>query len=294
LLEVISKKKTATLGFLILIFSLSVFAQPGREMEGPLYGPRPELGQRDNGLPKALQNVGVEQKLNEQLPLDAVFRDENGNEVKLGQYFQKGKPVILTLVYYECPMLCSQVLTGLLGGMKAMTFTAGKEFEVVTISFDAREKPDLARKKKETFLKSYGREGADKGWHFLTGEQPSIDAVTKAVGFRYAWDEATKQFAHASVIMILTPEGKMSRYYFGVEYAPKELRLGLVEASENKVGTLADALLLYCFHYDPSTGKYGLVIMNIVRLGGIITIVGVVGMILLLRQQNRKRQMQMR
>lgn len=278
--------------FLLFAFCFSVSAQPGREMEGPLYGPRPELGQRDSGLPKVLQHVGVDQKLNEQVPLDLPFRDESGNEVKLGQYFSKGKPVILTLVYYECPMLCSQVLTGLLGGMKAMTFTAGKEFEVVTISFDAKEKSDLARKKKETYLKSYGREGSEKGWHFLTGEQPSIDAITKAVGFRYAWDEESKQFAHASVIMILTPEGKVSRYYFGVEYAPKEMRLGLVEASENKVGTLTDALLLYCFHYDPSTGKYGLVIMNIVRLGGAITIVGVVGMILLLRRQNRKRQLQ--
>jgi protein SCO1 len=279
---------------LLFAFCFSASAQPGREMEGPLYGPRPELGQRDNGLPKALEKVGIDQKLNAQVPLDLPFRDENGNEVKLGQYFSKGKPVILTLVYYECPMLCSQVLTGLLGGMKAMTFSAGKEFEVVTISFDAKEKPDLARKKKETYLKSYGREGAEKGWHFLTGEQASIDAITEAVGFRYAFDEPTKQFAHASVIMLLTPEGKVSRYYFGVEYAPKELRLGLVEASENKVGTIADALLLYCFHYDPSTGKYGLVIMNLVRFGGALTIIGIVGMLILLKRQNRKRQLEVK
>lgn len=277
---------------LSLVFSISVFAQPGREMEGPLYGPRPELGQRDNGLPKALEKIGIDQKLNEQIPLDTVFRDEDGNEVKLSQYFSKGKPVILSLVYYECPMLCNQVLNGVVGGLKAMTFSAGKEFDVVTISFDAKEKPDIAKKKKETYLKSYGREGAEKGWHFLTGEQASIDAVTSAVGFRYEWDEASKQFAHASAIMLLTPEGKISRYYFGVEYAPKELRLGLVEASENKVGTIADALLLYCFHYDPSTGKYGLVIMNLVRFGGALTIIGLVGMILLLKRQNRKRQLQ--
>lgn len=285
-------KNTFLFAFCLLLFSFSASAQPGKDMEGPLYGPRPELNSGDNGLPKALENVGVDQKLNEQVPLDLMFRDESGNEVKLGQYFTKGKPVILTLVYYECPMLCSQVLTGLLGGMKAMTFSAGKEFEVVTISFDAKEKPELARKKKESYLKSYGREGAEKGWHFLTGDQPSIDAITKAVGFRYAYDEPTKQFAHASVIMLLTPEGKISRYYFGVDYAPKELRLGLVEASENKVGTMADALLLYCFHYDPSTGKYGLVIMNLVRFGGALTIIGIVGMILLLKRQNRKRQLQ--
>jgi len=279
--------------FLFSVFCLLPFAQPGREMQGPLYGPRPALNQQESGLPKVLKDAGVEQKINQQISLDTVFRDENGNEVKLQNYFQKGKPVILTLVYYECPMLCNQVLTDLLGAMKAMTMTTGKEFEVVTVSFDAREKPDLAKKKKESYLKSYGREGAEKGWHFLTGEQPSIDALTKSVGFRYAWDEESKQFVHASVIMILTPEGKLYRYYFGLQYAPKELRLGLVEASENKIGTLADTLLLYCFHYDPSTGKYGLVIMNVIRFGGVVTIICIVGLLLLLRQQNRKRQKEM-
>jgi protein SCO1/2 len=264
--------------------------QLGKDMQGPLYGQRPEFGRPEEGLPKVLQKVGVDQKLGAQVPLDAVFRDENGAEVKLGQYFSRGKPVVLSLVYYECPMLCSQVLNGLLGSMKALTFTAGKEFDVVTVSFDAREKSEVARKKKETYLKSYGRAGAENGWRFLTGEQASIDALTNAVGFRYAWDESSKQFAHASVIILITPEGKVARYFFGVEYAPKEMRLGLVEASENKVGTLADALLLYCFHYDPTTGKYGLVVMNIIRLGGILTIVGIIGLLLLMRRQNRKRQ----
>ena len=278
---------------LLSAFCFPVLGQPGREMQGPLYGPRPDLNQTENGLPKILQNVGVDQKLGAQVPLDTVFRDENGTEVKLGQYFSKGKPVVLSLVYYECPMLCNQVLNGLLGGMKALTFTAGKEFEVVTVSFDAREKPEVARKKKETYLKSYGRAGAENGWHFLTGEQASINALLNAVGFHIAWDEASKQFAHASVIILVTPEGKVARYLFGIEYAPKEMRLGLVEASENKVGTLADALLLYCYHYDPSKGKYGLVVMNIVRLGGALTVVGIFGLLLLLRKQNRKRQSQL-
>ncbi len=289
------KLSLQTFAFCLLLFAFcfSIAAQPGREMQGPLYGPRPDLKQQESGLPKVLKDAGVDQKINDQIPLNAVFRDEDGNEIKLQNYFQKGKPVILTLVYYECPMLCNQVLTDLLGAMKAMTLSAGKEFEVITVSFDAREKPDLAKKKKETYLKSYGREGAEKGWHFLTGEQSSIDALTQSAGFRYAWDKESKQFVHASVIMILTPEGKLYRYYFGLQYAPKELRLGLVEASENKIGTVADTLLLYCFHYDPSSGKYGLVIMNIVRFGGVLTVIGIAGMLILLRQQTRKRQKEM-
>jgi Uncharacterized protein SCO1/SenC/PrrC, involved in biogenesis of respiratory and photosynthetic systems len=274
---------------LLLALFAPALAQMGQQYNSsPLYGPRPELGSADNGLPKTLDKVGIDQKLNEQLPLDVIFRDETGQEVRLGQYFNQGKPVLISLVYYECPMLCNQVLNGLAGSLKTLSFDVGKEFEVVTVSFDARETPQLAAAKKDSYMARYGREGAAKGWHFLTGEQKSIDALTQAVGFRYAYDESQKQFAHASGIMLATPEGKLSRYFYGIEYAPKELRLSIVEASANKVGSPVDQLLLYCFHYDPSTGKYGLAIMNIVRLAGVVTVVGIALLIVLLRQKRNE------
>ncbi len=273
----------------LLVVCSTALAQMGQKYNSsPLYGPRPELGSADNGLPKTLDKVGIDQKLNEQLPLDVIFRDEAGQEVRLGQYFNQGKPVLISLVYYECPMLCNQVLNGLAGSLKTLSFDVGKEFEVVTVSFDARETPQLAAAKKDSYMARYGREGAAKGWHFLTGDQKSIDALTQAVGFRYAYDESQKQFAHASGIMLATPEGKLSRYFYGIEYAPKELRLSIVEASANKVGSPVDQLLLYCFHYDPSTGKYGLAIMNIVRLAGVITVVGIALLLVLLRQKRNE------
>ncbi|MBC7910027.1 MAG: SCO family protein [Pyrinomonadaceae bacterium] len=248
----------------------------------PLYGPRPELGSMDNGLPKALNNVGIDQKLGEQVPLDLMFRDEAGREVRLSEYFNQGRPVIISLVYYECPMLCNQVLNGLAGSLKTLSFDVGKEFDVVTVSFDARETPQLAAAKKDSYMARYNRAGAEKGWHFLTGDEKNINALTQAVGFRYAYDETTNQFAHASGIMLATPEGKLARYFYGIEYAPKDMRLSIVEASANKVGSPVDALMLYCFHYDPATGKYGLAIMNVVRLGGILTVLGIIALLIAL------------
>ena len=263
-------------------------AQMGQKYNSsPLYGPRPELGSMDNGLPKTLDNVGIDQKLNEQLPLDLTFRDETGREVRLGEYFNHGRPVILSFVYYECPMLCNQVLNGLAGSLKTLSFNVGKEFEVVTVSFDPRETPSLAAAKKDSYMARYNREGAEKGWHFLTGDGKSIAALTQAAGFRYAWDEKNQQFAHASAIMLSTPEGRLARYFYGIEYAPKELRLGIVEASANKIGSPVDQLLLYCYHYDPASGKYGLAIMNIVRLAGAITVVCIFLLLFLLRRQRR-------
>lgn len=262
-------------------------AQMGQKYgTSPLYGPRPELGSTDNGLPSALNNVGIDQKLNEQIPLDLIFRDETGREVRLAEYFNHGKPVIITLVYYECPMLCNQVLNGLTGSLKTLSFDAGKEFDVVTISFDARETPQLAADKKASYIARYGRQGAENSWHFLTGDQASIDAITRAIGFRYAYDQATKQFAHASGIMIATPEGKLARYFYGIEYAPKDLRLSIVEASANKIGSPVDQLLLYCYHYDPASGKYGLAIMRLVRVGGVITVVGICLLLVFLKRRN--------
>jgi protein SCO1/2 len=223
-------------------------------------------------LPPNLGNVSIEQKLGAQLPLNLVFRDETGQNVTLGQYFKPGRPVVLNLVYYDCPMLCTEVLNGLSSTFRLVTFDIGKDYEVITVSFDKREKPELAAAKKKAYLQRLGRPGAEKGWHFLTGDQPSIDALTNAVGFHYVWDESMQQFAHATAVMIATPEGQLSHYFYGVEYAPKDLRLALVEASHSKIGNPVDAILLYCYHYDPRTGKYGAVVANIVRLGGAITV----------------------
>ena len=258
------------------------FAQPGVPMpSSPLYGARPETGPVATGLPNALKKVGIDQRLNEQVPLDAVFKDEQGRDVRLGEFFN-GKPVVLALVYYSCPMLCNQVLNGMLSSFRHVTFNAGEQFEVVTVSFDPRETPQLAAAKKQTYVKAYNRPSGAAGWHFLTGDEANIKRLTDAVGFRYTWDEPTKQFAHASGIMVVTPEGKLARYFYGIEYSPKDLRLGLVEASQNKIGTPVDTLMLYCFHYDPATGKYGAVVMNIVKVAGVITIGLIAGLLFVL------------
>ncbi|MDQ2920677.1 MAG: SCO family protein [Acidobacteriota bacterium] len=242
-------------------------------------------------MPKALTGVGIDQKLNEQLPLDLVFRNENGEDVKLGSYFGK-KPVVLSLVYYQCPMLCNQVLNGMVTAFKVMAFKPGEEFEVVTVSFDPRETPALAASKKKTYvdyLPEAKRPGAASGWHFLTGDEASIKRITDAVGFRYHFDEATNQFAHASGVFVATPQGKLARYFYGIEYAPRDLRLGLIEAAENKIGSPVDQLLLYCFHYDPATGKYGAAVMNLMRLGGVVTVIAIVGLLLRLRRRGGSR-----
>jgi protein SCO1/2 len=218
-----------------------------------------------------LKRVGIDQRLNAQVPLDLKFRDESGREVKLSNYFGQ-KPVVLSMVYYQCPMLCGEVLNGEASVFSALTFDIGKEFNVVTVSFDPTETPDLARAKKQTFVNRYARAGADQGWHFLTGQQDSIDKLTKAVGFNYAWDRDTKQFAHAAAIMVLTPDGRIAQYFYGVEYSPKDLRFGLVQASQKKIGNVVDQVLLYCYHYDPRTGKYGPVISRALQVGGALTL----------------------
>ncbi|HEV2704488.1 MAG TPA: SCO family protein [Pyrinomonadaceae bacterium] len=251
------------------------------------YGRPPESSLPQGGTPDVLKQVEIEQKLDSQLPLDALFRDEAGREVALSEYFKDGKPVVLALVYYECPMLCNQVLNGLTGSLLALKFTAGEEFRVVTVSFDERETPELAARKKETYLARYKRAGAERGWHFLTGRKQSIDRLAEATGFKYVWDARSNQFAHASAIMVATPEGRLSHYFYGIEYAPKDLRLSLVEASAGKIGSPVDKLILYCYHYDPTVGGYAPVVMNIVRLAGVATLVGLVVMLLLLRRYKR-------
>ena len=220
--------------------------------------------------PPGLKNVGIQQNLNQQLPPDLMFTDDLGRSVRLSDYFGK-KPVILNLVYYNCPMLCGEVLSGLEHSLRMMKLDVGKDFDVVTVSFDPKETPEMAAKKKAEYLKRYKRAGADQGWHFLVGQQDAIDALTKAVGFQYEYDEKTKQFAHATAIMIVTPEGKIAQYYYGVEYPPKDLRLGLVEAGQGRIGNVVDQLLLYCYHYDPEQGKYSATILRILRLAGLAT-----------------------
>ncbi len=223
-----------------------------------------------NVRPPGLKNVGIQQNLNQQVPADLAFTDDLGRKVKLGDYFGK-KPIILNLVYFTCPMLCGEELAGMESALRVLKFDVGKEFDVITISFDPKDTPEAAAKKKGEILRRYKRAGAEQGWHFLVGQQDSIDAVTKAVGFQYEHDAKTDQFAHTTAIMVLTPQGKISQYYYGIEYPPNDLRLALVEASNNKIGNVVDELLLYCYHYDPEKGKYSATVMRILRLMGVAT-----------------------
>jgi protein SCO1 len=230
----------------------------------------------DDALPPLLQGVNIEQRLGEQVPLDLAFRDETGQPVRLRSYFT-GKPVVLVLAYYRCPRLCTEVLNGLESGLEAIPLDLGREFNVLTVSFDSRETPELAAAKKVPYVEKYGRSGAADGWHFLTGDETSIKQLTDAVGFHYHYDPRSDQFVHASGIMILTPEGKLARYFYGIHYSPRDLRLGLVEASADKIGSPVDQLLLFCFHYDPTTGQYTPAIMNFVRLAGAVTLAALIG-----------------
>jgi protein SCO1/2 len=209
--------------------------------------------------------------LNQQAPLDLNFRDENGTTVRLGEYFGR-KPVILSLVYYDCPMLCTMVENGLLQSLKDLKFSVGKEFDVITVSFDPHDRPRIAAAKKAIYAGLYGRRGASQGWHFLTGEEASIRELTRAVGFHYNYDPETRQYAHATAIMVLTPQGKLSRYLYGIQYPSWDLRLALVEASANKIGSPVDGFLLFCCQYNPITGKYGLIIARVIQAAGLITI----------------------
>jgi len=240
----------------------------------------------DDSRPAALRDVGFDQRLGENLPLDAALRDETGRAVRLGDYFGR-RPVVLSLAYYGCPMLCTLSLNGLASALKTLSFDAGREFEVVTVSFEPKETPDQAATAKKTYMERYGRPAAAGGWHFLTGDAAAIAAVTRAVGFRYAWDEETRQYAHPTGIVVATAEGRIARYLYGVEYAPKDLRFALVEASSGRVGTPVDQLLLYCYQYDPVRGRYGAAILRTVRFLGILTVVGLVTLIGVLRYRER-------
>jgi len=240
-----------------------------------------------NVRPPGLKNVGIQQNLNQQIPRDLAFTDDLGRHVQLGDYFGR-RPLILDLVYYNCPMLCGEVLSGLTNSLRMMKFDVGKEFDVITVSFDPHETPEMAAAKKGEFLKRYKRAGAEQGWHFLVGAQRSIDTLTNTVGFQYQYDDKTRQFAHATAIMILTPEGKIAQYYYGVEYPPKDLRLGLVEAGQGKIGNVVDQMLLYCYHYDPAQGKYSAVILRVLRLAGVATMLFLGSFIFLLMRRGTR------
>ena len=236
--------------------------------------------------PALLRDVGLDQKLGSSIPLDLTFRDEHGQAVALRQFFGE-KPVVLTLVYYQCPMLCTEVLNGLLRSAKDLSLEIGKDFSIVTVSIDPAERPVLASVKHELYTGLYGRPGGVKGWHFLTGDEAQIKALAQAAGFRYAYDSASGQFAHPSGIMLLTPEGKLARYFYGIGYPSRDLRLALVEASQNKIGSPIDQILLYCYHYDPETGKYGLLISRVIKAAAALTVLSL-GLVIaiLFRREN--------
>ena len=255
--------------FLLLFSSVSSFPQPTTQ-------------------PGPLAEVGFDQRLGEPVPLDAVFADERGERVTLGDYFGD-RPVIMALVYYECPMLCTMVLNGLTSTLRVLEFDPGREFEVVVVSFDTREIPADASSTRATYLARYDRPGTEDGWHFLTGDEESVQRLTQSLGFRYVWDPESNQFAHAAGIVALTPEGQIARYFYGIEYAPRDVRLGLVEAADNQIGSLVDQVLLYCFHYDPVVGKYSAVIMNIVRIAGAATVLALGSFLLLQWRRERRR-----
>lgn len=251
--------------------------------------PRTDVGIPASERPNVIKDIEFEQRLNAQVPLDLVFRDETGRPVTLHDYFHHERPVILALVYYECPMLCTQVLNGLVSALRAMAFNVGEQFEVVTVSFDPKETAGLARDKKAAYLETYGRPATADGWHFLTGDQASIEQLTNAVGFKYRYDEAIDQYAHAAGITLLTPEGRVSRYFYGIEYSARDLRLGLVDASANKIGTLVDRVMYLCYHYDPATGRYGLLTMRLLKAGGLLTMASLgTFWVVMIRRERRK------
>src|SRR5689334_11291088 len=268
--------------FLAVSVASSASAQPSAPLSAPPPGPT-ALEQ----VP-ILKDAGLDQKLNSALPLDAMFVDEDGRDVRLGSYFGE-RPVVLVLSYYDCPILCTQVLNGLAGTLETMPFTPGKEFDVLAVSFDPGNTPAMAKSKRTAYLRRYGKPETQAGVHFLTGRESSIKSLTDAVGFHYAYDANIDQYAHPALITVLTPEARVSRYLFGIEYGPRDLRLALVEAANHRIGTAVDQMLLFCYHYDPESGKYGFAITNVVRLAGILTVVAL-GTFIFVNLRRERRQ----
>jgi protein SCO1/2 len=257
-----------TIAALTMLGGVSALAQ----MTGaPAPGYRRDVGTPASTIPAPLREIGFDQKIDEPLPLDVELRNEQGQQVRLGEYFG-ARPVVLAFVYYDCPMLCTQVLSAMTSTFGVLALDPGRDFEIVVVSFDPRETPALAAEKKALYLERFGRPGTEGGWHFLTGDEGSVKRLTSAAGFRYAWDEQTGQFAHPAGVIVTTPDGRLARYLFGLEYGPRDLRFALIEASEGRVGSAVDSLLLYCYHYDPMTGRYGLVVMRALRIAGAATV----------------------
>jgi protein SCO1 len=246
-------------------------------------------GVTSSTMPKPLLEIGFDQKIEEKLPLDATFRDENGQTVTLGSFYGQ-RPVVLGFVYYECPMLCTQVLNAITASVSTMSIDAGKDFDLVLVSFDPRETPAQAAAKKAEYLARYKRPGTEGGWHFLTGDEAQIKRVTQAAGYRYTWDEQTQQFAHPTGIIVTTPDGRNARYLFGIEYGPRDLKFAIMEASEGRVGSVVDNLLLYCYHYDPMTGRYGIYVMRTLRIAGVATVLLIGTFIVVMVRRERAEQ----
>jgi len=275
------KPKAQSLKPVVIAFALLVPAAAYAQ-----YGDAPQPSAPASQQPEILKKVGIDQKIGQQLPLDLQFVDERGRTVRLGEYFGT-RPVVLALAYYECPMLCTQVLNGMSGSLKTLQFDAGKDFDVVVVSINPREGPGLAAEKKATYVAHYGRPETADGWHFLTGTDAAIHTLAGAIGFRYAFDETIQQYAHGAAIYVATPKGVVARYFLGLEFPPRDLRFALVEASGNRLGTIGDQVLLLCYHYDPATGKYGALTLRAVRIGAIGTVLAFLTFLFVSLRQER-------
>ena len=283
--RLLSSWVSAFVFFVALVSSVGAEAQVATSPSARGY--KQERGAVASSVPRALQGIGFDQNIDQHIPLDTTFRDESGATVRLGDYFGR-RPVVLVFAYYDCPMLCTQVIHGLSSALGVLSLLPGKDFEIVTVSFNPADTPATALSKKAIYVERYKQPGAAAAWHFLTGDPPSIERLTKAAGFRYAWDEDTKQFAHPSGIVVVTPDGRLARYLFGIEYGPRDLRFAIVEASAGKVGSIVDSLLLYCFHYDPTMGRYGLVVMRAIRLAGAATVLALAAFIYVMLRRERR------
>ncbi len=271
--------------FVTFVFC-AVAATAAAQMTGAPSGYKREVGMPSSAIPSPLREIGFDQHIGETIPLDIAFRDEAGQTVMLRDFFGH-RPVVMVFAYYDCPMLCTQVINGLSSALKVLSLEPGQDFEIVTVSFNPRDTPAAATAKKSMYLERYKRPGASAAWHFLSGDQTQIDRLTKAAGFRYVWDTQTQQFAHPTGVIVLTPDGRLARYLFGIEYGPRDLRYALVEASDGRLGNTVDALLLYCYHYDPMTGRYGLIVMRAMRIAGAATVLALGTFIVVMVRRER-------
>ena len=288
-LSCVSQGPSLVAGFVFAACSLITPSHAAAQMTGsPTVGYKQEPGMTSSTMPAPLREIGFDQNLDKHVPLDTPFTDESGHAVKLGDYFGR-RPVVMVFAYYDCPMLCTMVINGLASALDVLSLDPGRDFEIVTVSFDPRDTPATAAAKKAAYIARYKKPGAAAAWHFLTGDQSSIDRLTKAAGFRYVWDKETKQFAHPTGVIVLTSDGRLARYLFGIEYAPRDLRYAIVEASNGKVGSAVDSLLLYCYHYDPTTGRYGVVIMRVIRAAAVATVLALGAFIVVMVRSEKRR-----